>query len=168
MINKSILERFEVSKSDERHITTFTKFQKLVCEENKKKFILETKQGVFHRIKLDGGIKERGSKGKKVDFVVVNSDASIEAYIELKGKDVRGGIKQVMETLREYKKDTQKRKYYAYIIHTGLRSPKSNTSIQNELDKLAKMLGRRAVTTSNQTRVSYSIEQQELVQCGLS
>lgn len=163
MIDKSILERFKVSKSDERHIATFTESQKLVCEENKKRFVLNTKQGIFHRIKLDGGIKERGSNGKKVDFIITNSDNSIEAYIELKGTDVRGALKQIGETFQEYKQHNSSNKCYAYVVSSGSRIPKNSSSLTNEIDKLAKMLKRKPIIATNQIEISYSLEGHEFI-----
>ena len=163
MINKNILNRFKISETDTQHITSFSTSKKLVCEENNKKFILNTEKGSFYRIKLDGGIKKRGSKGKKADFIFVYINNSIEAYIELKGSDVRGALKQIGETFQEYKQHNSSNKCYAYVVSSGSRIPKNSSSLTNEIDKLAKMLKRKPIIATNQIEISYSLEGHEFI-----
>lgn len=163
MINKNILNRFKISETARQHVTSFSASKKLVCEENNKKFILNTEKGSFYKIKLDGGIKKKGSEGKKVDFIVVDIDNSIEAYIELKGSDVRGALKQISDTFKDYKQHNSNNKCYAYVVSSGSRIPKNSSSITNEIDKLAKMLRRKPIIATNQIKVSYSLEGHEFI-----
>ena len=100
---------------------------------------------------------------KKVDFIITNSDNSIEAYIELKGTDVRGALKQIGETFQEYKQHNSSNKCYAYVVSSGSRIPKNSSSLTNEIDKLAKMLKRKPIIATSQIEISYSLERHEFI-----
>lgn len=160
----TLLSYFMAQESSERHITKFHSNQKLVCEENNKRFELDTKDGVFYRIKLDGGISKRGSEGKKVDFLVVDDNSSLEAYIELKGTNVRDALEQIKSTLGQYRPKSKSTKCYAYIISSNNRIPKTSSSYYNNLEKLSRELGRKPIIKSNQIKVFYSSKEQEFIQ----
>ncbi|MDJ0735059.1 MAG: hypothetical protein QNJ47_13505 [Nostocaceae cyanobacterium] len=77
-------------------------------------------------------------QGLKCDWLLIVNPPQfyIEIYIELKGKDVEHGLKQIKNTIKILSQNPTKCRKYCYIITT--RCPLSSPEIQNLKKKFLK------------------------------
>ena len=100
--------------------------KKIVLSERKAKLIFLNNSKMTHRkIKIDNCVI---TDGLRCDYLFI-TDKNSEYYIELKGSDVKQGIKQLERTI-EYIQSSNRSKRTAVIIY-NLRCPITTTEIQN-------------------------------------
>ena len=73
-----------------------TENPKIVCKENKSKFIgINEQRKLIFKIKVD----DMKFKGYKCDWLLINTEMNNAFFIELKGSDIEHGIEQIENSI---------------------------------------------------------------------
>lgn len=130
--------------------------KKIVCEENNKKFSLNTNGFDFYKIKIDGDV-EKNTTAKKCDFLIIKKDKEdIEIFIELKGKKIKDAFNQIIASYEKYSDKSKEPKLYAAIVTS--KYPARDSSIQNKQKELAEIFERVPFIKNNCLEVKYNSE----------
>lgn len=130
--------------------------KKIVCEENNKKFSLNTNGFDFYKIKIDGDV-EKNTTAKKCDFLIIKKDKEdIEIFIELKGKKIKDAFNQIIASYEKYSDKSKEPKLYAAIVTS--KYPARDSSIQNKQKELAKIFKSFLFVKNNDLEVKYNFE----------
>lgn len=81
---------------------------KIVCEEHKKRYcLLNDKRYSVVEFKMDDGIIRNEDNKNKCDYLYVVKEPShpVAIFVELKGRDVKHALEQIMESVTTYYRD---------------------------------------------------------------
>ncbi|MDS3861486.1 hypothetical protein RIF25_11780 [Thermosynechococcaceae cyanobacterium BACA0444] len=94
-------------------------------QENKSKInFLNPEQRQVYKLKIDG-CAINDNLTPRCDYGLVPC-THVEIYIELKGRDVSGAIKQIESTIHEISSDSKKIKKLCFIICTQVAIPRTD------------------------------------------
>ena len=99
---------------------------KIVFSENGRKVVFDNcGRRTFIKIEIDGEVFQKGTPGRRCDFVLTDDDETNERYVELKGKDVKHALEQIEQTIKDFGEDERCRK--SYVVCTKNTVPGFDT-----------------------------------------
>ncbi len=107
----------------------------ITIQENRSKiYFLNPEQWQIRKLKIDGcAIKDNVTS--RCDYGLVPCDG-VEIYVELKGRDVSGAVKQIISTIQEISSNPKTIKKLCFVISTQVSIPQ--TDQQNYQKRLKK------------------------------
>lgn len=150
--------------SDSAHATHYGHNQTITCKEKNKTFQLQTGNVQFKKVKIDGGVEEKNAQGKRCDFLVlsIKEKKAVEIFIELKGKHITDGKKQLIASFEKYATQNGTTKHYAVLITSHHAMPRSRVSYKSDIKKLTKIFNTMPLIKAGILRVKYIPETQKL------
>lgn len=142
-----------MNKIFKEHSKLYTENQTLRCEE-KRIFYLETKEGCFQKIKIDGGVA-KNTPNLKCDYLVIKDGIEdIEIFIELKGSDIKKAMEQLVNSYDEYATHMPNVKHYPVIVSS--RYPQEDSSMQKYKEKLRQKFNQTLLNKNNILKTVYN------------
>lgn len=119
--------------------------KKIVCEENKRKYILENVSGRdVYKYQIDGGIYGKNEDILRADYLILadadrcqNRDAYV---IELKGSKIIHGLQQIESTINQFNQALKGYMIHARLIHSsGVHKMFASPEANKLLKKLSRL-----------------------------
>jgi hypothetical protein len=114
-----------------------TKVSKITLKEEKTVIYFSNKDNNNYLVhSLDGCLISTNQNFARCDYMITNLSYDFFVLIELKGKDVKHGVKQILSTIENFLKNQNyfedKKKIYGILVHTA-KIP--NTSLQKVIEE---------------------------------
>lgn len=118
------------------HIDTRTR--KIVCEENKRKYIANNvNSDLVYRFKIDGEVINNTTQ-KRCDYLVENETSKNAFFVELKGVDIGTACMQILETICLYTDQLREYTIHSRIVCSRVPTPCVNDSKYRRLKSKCK------------------------------